>query len=279
MAFKVPRQLRRRIHETVLSRLPRRYPASDRAVTVLIPLAAKDAAKATRCVEAIRRHLRHPVTEIVVAGQDHDAVRDFCRDACVRYVNEKDVLPGEVLNLAYTLGGTLNMNGWIRQQMLKLLAFRYLDAENILAFDADTFLMRDISLFDGERQVLFLSDEYTGSFHAMTEKLLGPTPRHNRSFIAHFMLFQRDLMAGLEAAIGRHCGCGMVEAILGRLDRTITASLSEFELYGNYLHRFHPERVAGRYWYNIKIAPGDARGLEKLEKQYRRFNSVSAHEH
>ena len=226
----------------------------------------------------MRAHLRHPIAEIVVPGQDHDDLRAFCAGIGVRYVNEKEALPGSVLDFDYAIGG-LDMNGWIRQQMLKLLAFRFLDAENVLVFDADTFLMRDISLFEGNRQVLFLADEYTGSFHAMTEKLLGPAPRHKRSFIAHFMLFQRDLMAGLESGIGRHCGCGMVEAILGRLDRTITASLSEFELYGNYLHRFHPERFAGRYWYNIKIAPGDARGLEELERRFGRFNSVSAHEH
>ena len=279
MALKIPRQLRRRAHEILLSRLPRATPASDRAVTVLIPLAAKDVAKAERCVAAIRRHLQHPVTEIVVAGQDHPAVRAFCAAAGVRFVSEKDVLPQSVLDLDYLLGGTLDMNGHIRQQMLKLLAFRTLDADNVLVFDADTFLVRDISLFDGDRQILFLADEYTGVFQIMMEKLIGPFRRHPRSFIAHFMLFQRDLMAGLEAVIEKHCGCGMIEAILTRLDRTITASLSEYELYGNYLHRFHPERFSGRYWYNIKIAPDDARGLDELERRHGRFNSVSAHVH
>jgi aminopeptidase N len=61
-----------------VSFLPRHYPRSDKPLTIMIPLAEKDVARAGRAVETLRLHVLHPVSEIVVAGQDSDAIRAFC---------------------------------------------------------------------------------------------------------------------------------------------------------------------------------------------------------
>ena len=278
MTLKIPRQLRRRFHSWVWAYVPRSYPASSRPVSIVMPLAVKDIEKATRSIAALRLHLRHPIAEIVVPGQDHDDLRAFCARAGVRYVNEKDVLPRSVLDFDYAIGA-LNMNGWIRQQMLKLLAFGYVEADSILVFDADTFLVRDLSFFEDDRQLLFVADEYTQGYHALTEALLGPLQRHPRSFVAHFMLFQRDLMAAMQAEVERRCGLPFVEAALANIDRSRTDGMSEYEIYGNFLHSRHPGRFATRYWYNVKVDPGNLESLAQLRAKYGRFNSVSAHLH
>lgn len=144
MQLTVPRLLRRRFHKLIWSHAPRRFPRSDKPLAIVIPLAVKDLVKAQRCVEALRRHVLHPIREIVVPGQNHPDIAAFCARLGLRYVDENDVLPREVLELAYTPGG-LKMNGHIRQQMLKLSAWRYVEGDNFLVFDADTFLMRDLS--------------------------------------------------------------------------------------------------------------------------------------
>ncbi len=243
-----------------------------------MPLAVKDIDNARLALASLRRHVLHPVENIVVAGQDHQDIRDFCADESIRYINENDVLPDRVKNLSYTLRG-VNMNGWIRQQVLKLTAFHYLSATHILVYDSDTMLVRDISFFEGNKQIFFLSDEYNKNYHAMTQRLIGPIVRHPRSFVSHFMMLQRDLVVALENQIEHHMGMGMVEAILARLDRSVYSSLSEFELYGNYVHTFAPERMTTRYWYNVKIKAGNGLTLEQVRAENSRFNSVSAHIH
>ena len=278
--FKVPRLVRRRFHYYVSSWLPRNFPPSARPLTVMIPLAAKDLDNAARAVASLRRHLLHPVREIVVAGEDDDTIRAFCASAGVRYINENEVLPAEVLDLVDYFQSK-RIGGWVRQQMLKFMAFDYLEGDDILVFDADTFLVHDLSFFAGDRQLLFLADEYWNMHHESTIALLGPIPRHPRSFIAHFMLFQRDLMADMARAVQARCGCDMMDAIIAWLKSEHPTPppppLAEYELYGNYLYNFRKDRFVATYWYNKRIDPADMPPLEELQRKYKRFNSLSAH--
>ena len=276
--IKVPRLLRLRLHKYALSHLPRPCVASPQPVTILIPLAVKDIANARLCVASLRRHVRHPITGIVVAGQDDDRIRAFCAGEGLRYLNENDVLPKAVLENPYMSRKT-GMNGWLRQQFLKLAAFTYIDADTILTQDSDTFVVRDMAYMQGDQQICYLADEYTPNFYHFAEKLLGPVPRHPRSFVAHAMLWQRDLMQGLEQHVQARCGKGLIEAILATLDDSNDKWLSEFEIYGNYLWNFHRNRMATRYWYNVKLPAGPLPADARLEQKYRRFNSVSAHIH
>jgi hypothetical protein len=243
-----------------------------------MPLAAKDVQRAYLAIGSIRQHVLHPISEIVVVGQDHDAVRQFCRDCDVRYLCEDDVLPATVNEPRLTSDGQLRVRGWLRQQLLKLTAFDYIDAENILVYDADTYLVRDLSFFNGDRQILFLSDEYTKRYDHMIARILGPITRHPRSFVAHFMLLQRDVMKRLHRKALANCGMELIDTILSELD-IASYQLSEFEIYGNYMHTFEPDRLVTRYWYNQKVATDRQFSLEELRSRYRHMNSVSAHEH
>lgn len=275
--LKVPRLVRKRFHTRVWCYAPRRFPASDKPLTVLIPLASKDIGNARKAIASLRRHLLHPVAEIVVAGQDRDDVRAFCAEAGARYINELDVLPERAK--ARRDDGAPVVNGWVRQQLLKLLSFHYLDAVNVFVSDSDTFLMRDISLVDGDRQLLFLSDEYTGRYHVMTTRLLGPVRRHPRSFIAHQMLLRRELMEALEARVLEVRGVSLIDAILDDIDLATQSCLSEYELYGNYLYNFRPGSFVTRYWYNAKVDPNVDVPLDELRARFGRLNTVSAHLH
>ena len=272
----VPRQLRRHFHAYVTSWLPRAYTRSDRPLAILMPLAAKDVARAGRCIAALRAHVAHPITRIVVPGQDDARVRAFCRDHGLDYRNEKELLPPSILGLAYAPGG-YNLNGWIRQQMLKLTAADYLDDDNILAFDSDTLLLRGLSFFQGERQVLFTSDEYQPSYHAMTQRLLGPLRRHPRSFIAHGMLLQRRYLREMTQAIVARHGGELASAIVAQLDRSVAAGLSEYELYGTWLFNRHRDSFVSRYWYNAKAKTIGLDADAPLAARHRRFNSISDH--
>jgi hypothetical protein len=271
----IARRLRSAAHRYVLAWLPRTYPASDRPVTVMVPMAEKDLTLAPRCIAHLKQNLRHPITRIVVPGQKSKALADFCRDNGYVYIDENDVLPECIKSLAYVADGR-NRNGWIRQQALKLGAFGFVDDELVFACDSDTLFLRPFAMLQGERQVLFEADEYIDSYHEMSMRLLGPHQRYRWSFVAHCMLFQRDVMTSLLNDIEARHRMPWPDAIVSCLDRTVGPGLSEFELYGNYLHCRFPDRFVGKYWYNCKLRLRRD-GASVDAGSVRRFNSVSDH--
>ena len=274
----VPRLLRMRAMRAV-SFLPRHYPRSDKPLTIMIPLAEKDVARAGRAVETLRLHVLHPVSEIVVAGQDSDAIRAFCAANDLRYVCENDVLPAWVNEPLRGPDGDLRVRGWVRQQILKLTVFDWLEAQNVLVHDADLCLMNDVSYFEGERQVLYLSDEFTSRYQPLLVDTLGPFTRHHRSFITHFMLLQRDLMGELSQHIQRRHGLSMTDFIAARLDMAQAYMLSEFETYGNFLNTFHADRFVTRYWFGRNAPYDKDASLSLLQAMHPRMNFVATHDH
>jgi len=278
-AHKWQRRLRSLLNRYALSYLPRPFPSSTRPITLVVPLAAKDLVVAGRSIAAIKRNLRHPITEVVIPGQSHPDLKAFCAENGFRYIDENDVLPEKVKNFKYVVDGA-NRNGWVRQQVLKLSAFDYIEADNIFVCDADTIFLRPFSLFEGDKQILFEADEYVLPYHAMNKRLLGPIPRYQWSFVAHCMLFQRHLVKDLHAKIEAYHHKPWLDAVLDNIDHTTEAGLSEYDLYGNFLFNYHREAFVGRYWFNRKTrlrSDGDVEAA--IAKYGSRFNSVSDHFH
>jgi len=231
----------------IWSHVPRKFNKSSLSISVLIPLAAKDIDNAALSVKSVKECLLHPIDQIIIVGQNDKRIEEFCKSNNLKYINEEDILPTEILELK-TEVNRKNNNGWIRQQLIKLNAFDYVDAENILVHDADTIFVRPISFIDDrKRQILFSSDEYIENYHKMTRHLIGPINRYPRSFIAHGMLFQRDLMRSLHQKIYSHCQLNINSAVAFYYEKMDGASLSEYELYGNYLFNFHKDRLNIKY--------------------------------
>jgi hypothetical protein len=157
--------------------------------------------------------------------------------------------------------------------------FDYINADNILVHDADTYFVRDISFFRGDRQILFVSDEYTKGYERLLLDFLGPIKRYHRSFVAHSMLFRRRAIDGLNRKVRETRGLNLTEAILDDIVNADRGGLSEFELYGNFLNSFRKEEFVTRYWYNSKVASDANLPLARLEALFWNMNSVSAHEH
>ena len=276
--FKVPRILRMRAMR-MCSHFPRHYPRSQTPIAIMIPLAEKDLGRVARAVESLRLHVLHPISEIVIAGQDSDKIRAFCAASGLRYVCENDVLPAWVNEPRLTPEGGLRVRGWVRQQLLKLTVFDWIDAQNVLVHDADNCLLHDVSYFEGERQVLYLSDEFTKVYQVLLDEALGPFSRHHRSFVTHFMLLQRDLVSSLDAHVMRQQGLSLTDFIATRLDMAHSSMLSEFELYGNFLNTFHPARFVTRYWFGRNASDDSDASLAVLRSKYPGMNFVATHEH
>jgi Family of unknown function (DUF6492) len=267
---KLIRRLRSHFHRYAWSWLPRSYGESDRHVVVVMPLAEKDLDVAKFCIAGIRRFLRHPVDRIVAPSQSSRVIEQFCRRHDVEYIEEQTVLSPNVLNFNYR-------NGWIRQQLLKLTACSYLDGDNFLVIDSDTVLARELSFFEGSKQILWTADDLVDDYHPFTQEMIGVVRRHPYSFVTHCMLFQRPLLLELQRVIEERFKVNWVDAILSSIRTGTTAGMSEYELYAHFLLKYHPEAFVTKYWYNKKVSLRGGIDAARARALGRRFNFLSDH--
>ncbi|MEO1092651.1 MAG: DUF6492 family protein [Pseudomonadota bacterium] len=263
-------------HRYALAWLPRATATQGEPVSVLVPLAEKDLPTLPVCLASLRANLMHEIRAVHVVGQRSARIEAVCREAGVNYTPEDEVLPGSLVDVAYVAGGR-NRGGWLRQQLLKLSWPAFIDAERVVAVDSDTRLLRPLAFQTADgRDVLFTADEYEAGYARATDRLLGPGRRCSWSFVAHTMLFDRVVMTALQSHIAARAGTPWLDAIIAAVDRTIGAGLSEFDLYGTYRWRSHPDRVVTRYWYNRKVDLTTLR-TPRVRSPLRRFNFLSCH--
>jgi hypothetical protein len=268
--IRVPRQLRRRWHEIVTSRLPRHVTPSDKPLAIVMPLAAKDARLALRSIPAIKAHVRHPITDFIVVGQDNADLRELTGTLGATFIPEQTIL-------APFLDHPLLNIGWLKQQFIKLSIFDFIDQDTVLVHDSDTVPVRDIAYFNGEKPIFYLSDEYTHKFFEFPRLLWPAMKRYPRSFVAHSMVFQRDVMARINANVLSRHSTDLRGFILNHVTRDNFHALSEFEIYGNFMHQFEPDAFSTSYWYNVKAKLADGERLDEFMARRRRFNSISLH--
>jgi Family of unknown function (DUF6492) len=254
-------------HRHVLAYLPRTFAPSKQSVTIIMPLATKDLQHAEHALERWRGNLLHPIESVIVPGQSSVEIAAFCERVGARYIDETSVLPDAIKEFDYRPRG-LPYNGWIRQQILKLMADEFAPGEKLLLIDSDTWPNRPIAFMRNDRPVLYISDEYEPAYHVSIDRLLGPLRHSRRSFIAHCMLFERDVLQAMKRAIEDHCCKPWPDAILSALDPTVECCFSEYEMYGHYVMNFRPDRFQTEYWYNAK---------DNGRRNLKRYNFVSEH--
>lgn len=250
---------------------------SDVPLTVMIPLAPKDMDRARLSVPMIRQFVAHPIERIVIAAPLRPEIQGLCDDLGVDFLDEAVPLTDLVGSDAFQA-----MNGWHRQQMLKLVAPDVLGAERVLTFDSDTYPRRPTRFVDGHgRAILYTADPDVTPYHRFTEALIGPAPASRTSYIAHCMLFERRWLAALYAAIQAHTGKPWSQAMLDTIARPFdqVGAMSEFDLYGHFLLRDHPHAFRSRYFANVKLKPTDFYQEAPQPWWRRRFRFISNHQH
>ena len=249
---------------------------SDVPVTVMIPLAPKDVARADSSIPMIRTHLAHPIQRIVLAAPDHPDIHALARQHGVDLLDEADALGG-------LLGAdrARAMNGWHKQQMLKLAGPQLTGTERVVAIDADTYPIRPTAFIDTRgRTVLLTADPDITPWHRFTDAMIGATPGRSINFVAHTMLFESSRLEALYQAIQAHTGKPWTQAMLDWMDRTESDAwlMSEFELYAHFLLREAPDTIRMRPFANVKV-PGAEFLQGPRSRWIRRFRFVSNHQH
>lgn len=259
-----------------LAWLPRELIApSLEPVSLLFPLAPKDLARAARAIPAVKALINHHVDRIYLVTPPSEEIADFCCQIGAEHVIETDVLSEDVLKFQ---ADNKRLNGWYRQQFIKLSFPYFLSDERVITFDSDTRPVRPVTFWDEkERTVFYSSDERNADFLRPVPTLLGAENTHPYSFVSHCMGFERERMLELHRLIEERSGQAWEKSILSCVHEDCLTGFSEFELYGNFMCKFHEDKKLLTYWYNRKVPLDVFLSEQNIPFQYKRFNFISSH--
>lgn len=256
----------------VLSHLVRDAVPSDLPVALMIPVAPKDVVRARHAIPLIQQRIAHPISRTVIVAPDHPDLRQVAADLGVEFLLESDPL-GDLLGDALP-----DTPGVIRQQMLKLASPRFLGHRDVLVMDSDTYPLRPMAFTHGGRHILYRGDNNREPFPTFTDALLGPHPSRPPNFIAHSMLFHGPWLEQLFETIEARHAMPWQHAILKLLEDPSNGVMSEYDIYGTFLHRTRPEAFVQPYYAGIKAPLSEFLGQRPLPPWKARFRLLSNHQ-
>ena len=253
-------------------------PESELAVALLVPIAPKDLKRAIVALPKICEKLAHPISSVCVVSPDDPAIRAFCKEKGYRWIDERPALASILSPNEFD-----RLSGWVRQQLIKLMAPEIAGSERVVVFDSDTFPLRKVRFIDERgRLVLFRSELTAERYPRFTKLLTGLEPYRDRGFIAHCMIIDQQSLDALRDWIEKRHGKPWNKCILQLLDMPVETSgvMSEFEILGTFLSRTMPERIVQRYRLNLKVPEEVFFHMSDLNwSRRRRSRFVSSHCH
>jgi len=232
-----------------------------------------------QAVEGLRKHLG-PLTIVVATARKDFPSFEQAFGATVTLVDEDELIPQMTLAQikALPLPHFPKAAGWYFQQLLKYAwSLQETGNRSFLIWDADTILLRPLSFSDAEGRVIMTqATEYHAPYFETFERLLGFPAHYEFSFISqHQMIDKSRLQEMLQSIEARFPSSpNWAWAILQALPAQGPNLFSEYETYGHWMKRFHPEELVYRNlpWFRdgTEVAgfPPKPRELEKFSRDY-----------
>lgn len=217
---------------------------------VVIPTTDKDLAVLEHCINSIRKFLKHPLGEIYIVSPPNDIIRRVANENKCIFIDETTVIKNFTKqNIHYSVNGK-DRSGWLFQQLLKLSVDTFAKNEHILVMDSDTLLVHPVKFLHKGKTILNTSDEHYETYYDVYRNLMKEDPVSPKSFVAHGMLFSKQYLQEIKQFISQRNQKDWIEAIISNVVYSDSSGFSEYETYGNYLLRHHPEKVKLEYWFN-----------------------------
>ncbi|WP_339273127.1 DUF6492 family protein [Paenibacillus sp. FSL W8-0426] len=246
-------------------------------IDVLIPAIDKDLNTLPHVIDSVRRHVRHPIGRIYIVSPESSGIRKLCSRKNCTFVNERTVLPFTKDDIHYQ-SYRWNRSGWLYQQLLKMNGDRVVKAQHFLVIDADTVLIRPHSFMTGNKTAFYCRDWSQPEYFNTYRKLLRSKAPRPRSFVTHYMLFEKTELASLKKKIETIHRLPWYKAILSSINKKKQFGFSEYETYANYMYSSHAERMILRSSKNKSLSK-DASSLsnQEIRTLSRRYRSLSFH--
>jgi len=246
-------------------------------IDVLIPAIEKDLGTLPYVIDSIRKQVKHPVGKIMVVSPPSKRIQALCRRKSCIFINEKRVLPITKKDIHYQTKRT-NRSGWLLQQLLKLAGGNLTRQRYYLVIDADTILIRPHVFLVNGKTVFYCRNWSRPEYFRTYKKLLGTKPTASRSFVAHYMLFDKSKLSRLKYKIEARNKTRWYWAIIKKTNKQSYAGFSEFETYGNFVKAHYPGHLVVRSSLNKSFSSRPAsltrKRIIRLAQNYR---SISFH--
>ncbi|TBL72450.1 DUF6492 family protein [Paenibacillus thalictri] len=246
-------------------------------IDVIIPAIEKDLGTLPLVIDSVRKHVTHTIGEIIVVSPESEKIKAMCARKNCRFVNENTVLPITKKDIRYS-SAKWERSGWMYQQLLKLGSTKLTNRKFYLTIDADTILLRPHTFRANGKTVFFYRNWSQPEYFVTYRKLLGKKRSSSKSFVAHYMLFEKAKVVQLKKAIEARHQTPWYKAILNNFNRKKQFAFSEFETYGNFLHSQNPGQIKFKTWLNkssgistAQLTPGTVKKLSS------KFRSISLH--
>lgn len=249
---------------------------------VVIPVAKKDTSFVKHVVDYISRYVVGCENIYIVTNKKNFRRLKFVnRFTNVGILDENALVPELNFSIVHDCikkNGEKEPNcvGWYFQQLLKYAFAKSKWAkEYYLTWDADTLPLNSIPFFDGDKPLFTKKIENHEPYFITMKKILGFGKLVDYSFIAEHMLFKVSVVKELLDFIASNASSGgstWVEKIIMACDfKDKRGNLfSEFETYGNYCVKFHPN-LYGTRQLNTFRAAGLISGRHITEKKLSRL--------
>lgn len=153
-------------------------------------------------------------------------------------------------------------NGWYLQQLIKLYAGFVIPGilDRYLVIDADTFFLNPTKFINSENQCLYnFGREYHCHYFDHMQRLHPDLTRpYELSGICHHMIFETRLIKKLFKLVEKNENKPFWVIFLEKVEPWLRhgfgSGASEYELYFNYVCKFHPDEIEVRElsWENVR---------------------------
>lgn len=252
--------------------------SSPVTLDVAIPAIEKDLPILPCAIDSVRQCVKHPIKNVYVISPESDKIKEICKDLNCIFINETSVLPFKKNDLGYIVKG-LDRSSWLYQQFLKYSLDSVCSQEHFLMLDADTVLLRQ-QVFEIDNKIVFLhSDEHHQPYYDLYKQLFGKKTLTNLSFTSHQSLMQKSKLTELKNDIEQRCGNdNWYHCLLKLLKKSEKFSMSEQEIYGQWMLQNYPNEIEREYWFNI---PCKRKNISKVSETKnnlaKKYRSISFH--
>lgn len=185
-------------------------------------------------------------------------------------------MPGNAIHLNEEGFKVNGIAPWINQQLMKWSSVEAIDSKTLI-LDADTFILNSEILGNNTENLLLVNDEVVGKYRNLISHLLGIRKFSPYSFVTHHQIVHPRIINQIKRDISERHAAGFVEVIKRALEANPNFSLSEYELYGQYI-------VNNGYEYRLEFSFNRSLGrnfineIKVLNQLWNRdFDSLSFH--
>jgi hypothetical protein len=237
---------------------------------IIIPLGPNDTTQIHKVIEHASKNIVGYRNIFIISKNEINI------NNCI-FINES-IFPFKISDVASIQEASWR-NGWYYQQLLKLYSSEIIPGllDRYLIIDADTFFLRKVEFINplNNKCLYNFSSENHRPYYQHMKKMDDSFDKVlENSAICHHMMFEKKYVKELFDIVEKKHNKPFWRVFLELVDKShyLHSGASEYELYGNFMFKFHPEKVELRQlnWSNVNTA-------SYLDPNYSSYHYVSYH--